>query len=68
MKQITDVINKVNNKVQAQPTTQTGNGQQQGSFFPLLAMLVPALSSIASVLVPALASAGMGVLVDKVIS
>jgi hypothetical protein len=68
MKQITNIINKVNDKVQAQPI-QSGNGRgQQGSFLPLLAMLVPALSSIASVLGPALASAGVGILVDKVIS
>ena len=66
MAEITNTINKVNKKVQSAPETQSGNGQV-GGFFPLLASVIPALSSLASTLGPILASAGVGVLVDKII-
>ena len=66
MAEITRTINKVNEKVQSAPETQSGNGQV-GGFFPLLASVIPALSSLASTLGPILASAGVGVLVDKII-
>ena len=66
MEEITRTINKVNEKVQSAPETQSGNGQV-GGFFPMLASIIPALSSLASTLGPILASAGVGVLVDKII-
>ena len=66
MNEITNTINKINEKVQEAPENQSGNGQS-GGFFPLLASILPALSSLASTMGPILASAGVGVLVDKII-
>jgi len=66
MNEITNTINKINEKVQSAPENQSGNGQV-GGFFPMLAAVIPALSSLASTLGPILASAGIGVLVDKIV-
>lgn len=66
MNEITNTINKINKKVQEAPENQSGNGQV-GGFFGLLASILPALSSLASTMAPILASAGVGVIVDKII-
>ena len=66
MNEITNTINKINEKVQSAPENQSGNGQV-GGFFGLLASILPALSSLASTMGPIVASALAGVAIDKII-
>ena len=64
--EITNTINKINEKVQEAPENQSGSGQS-GGFYGLLASIIPALSSLASTMGPIVASALAGVAIDKII-